>query len=392
MTDTNNTQPAPQSWVKRNWQFLAWAFSTILGIAGGLAGGQAFIPSPPPQIVERDKLIEVPGPEAEARAQGWLFDPQAVEHHCEKYRVAAFADTPAGRAALAAEGDVYLWDAAKKVTGAVLPARDQGQVGSCVSFGTASAVEHLLCVQIASGRGGQYRDLAQEVIYAGSRVEVGGGKITGDGSIGAWAVEWVSRWGVIARAKHLNGKYDLTAYDQARCRSWGRSGVPDDLEAVAKESPVKGYALCASFAEADKAIRQGYPVVVCSGQGFTMGRDADGFCRASGTWYHCMAFIGTRAGKRPGLFCLNSWGPNAHTGPRFPADAPSAGFWVDANVADKMLRTWKDSFALSDAVGFPERRVLPDWFVIEVSPRTDALLRRPAIFARTPFNEVALSW
>jgi hypothetical protein len=264
-------------------------------------------------------------------------------------------------------------------------------VGSCTSFGTASAVEHLLCVQIASGRGGKYRDLVQEVIYAGSRVEVGKGQITGDGSTGAWVVEFVTKWGVIPRGKHLDGKYDLSKYDEARCRAWGRSGVPDDLEPIAKESPVKGYSLVTSFAEADKAIRQGYPVVVCSGQGFRMARDADGFCPPSGTWYHCMTFIGARGGKRPGPFCLNSWGPKAHTGPRFPADAPEGGFWVDSALADKMLKQWRDSYALSDAAGFPERAVLPDWFV-QVRPRAERFGARDP-FARLALKpEVSLSW
>lgn len=341
----------------------AWLIRAVLIAVGALLGRFAAPVSPPPAVEVIEKHEPAPAlDEFAPRAQGWLFDEEAVTAHHARHAVPAFGHTPAGRAALAHPGDVYLWDAARKVTGAVLPARDQGQVGSCTSFGTASAVEHLLCVQIASGRGGRYRDLVQEVIYAGSRVEVGRGQITGDGSVGAWAVEWVCRWGVLPRGVHL-GKYDLTRYDEARCRAWGRTGVPDELEPLAKESAVKGYALVTSYTEADKAVRQGYPVVVCSGQGFAMRRDADGFCTPSGTWYHCMTFIGARGGARPGLFCLNSWGAKAHTGPRFPPDAPEGGFWVDAAVADVMLRKWRDSYALSDAVGFPERPGPPDWFV-----------------------------
>lgn len=374
----------------------AWALRALALLLPALLGGIG-VREAAPKRTHVETIKEVPGP-VQVRpldefgdpphAQGWLYDEAAVSAHIEKHKVPAFGSTPAGRAALAGDGDVYLWDAAKKVTGAVLPARDQGQVGSCTSFGTASAVEHLLCVQIASGRGGTYRDLAQEVIYAGSRVEVGKGQITGDGSTGAWVVEFVTKWGVVPRGRHLNGKYDLTKYDEARCRAWGRTGVPDDLEPVAKESPVKGYSLVTTFAEADKAIRQGYPVVVCSGQGFRMQRDADGFCAPSGVWYHCMTFVGARGGKRPGLFCLNSWGPNAHTGPRFPADAPAAGFWVDAKVGDRMLKQWKDSYALSDAAGFPERVVLPDWFV-RVRPRVERF-GAPDRFALNV--EAVLSW
>jgi len=195
------------------------------------------------------------------------------------------------------------------------------------------------------------------VIYGGSRVEIGGGKIRGDGSVGAWAARFVSKYGVIARGKY--GKYDLQSYDEARCREYGSRGVPDDLEPVAKQHPVQSVSNVRSWDECKAAIRNGYPVAVCSNQGFTMHRDADGFCRASGTWAHCMAIVGVRGGSRPGAFLLNSWGPNAHTGPRGPGDPSPAGFWAEAPVVDRMLKQG-DSWAFSHAVGFPARKL--NWY------------------------------
>lgn len=66
-------------------------------------------------------------------------------------------------------------------------------------------------------------------------------------------------------------------------------------------------------------------------------------------------FIGVDDDRaRPGLYCMNSWGADAH-GP--PADsAPPGGFWVDADVVTKMLRE-RDSFAYSQFEGFPEQDV-----------------------------------
>ena len=122
--------------------------------------------------------------------------------------------------------------------------------------------------------------------------------------------------------------------------------MPDDLETLAKEHPVREVAHVRSWKECRAAIRNGYPVVVCSDQGFAMERDEDGFCNPRGTWYHAMAVIGVRGGARPGGFLLNSWGPDAHRGPRFPADAPACGFWVDSDVLDRMLRQG-DSWAFS---------------------------------------------
>lgn len=308
---------------------------------------------------------------------GWIKDPEEVERVRSVNGLPNFGDTPAGKAALATDGDVYLWDAAKEVTGDVLPARNQLQVGSCVSFGTAAAVEHLICVQIVEAKRAsrpppEFKALCQEVIYGGSRVEIGGGRISGDGSVGAWAAQFIAQYGVVPREK-IEG-YDLTAYSETLCRQFGRSGVPAKLEAVAKQSPVKGTALVSSAAEAEKAIRQGYPLAVCSDQGFTYQRDRDGFCNPSGMWNHCMAIVGVKGGSRPGFFVLNSWGPTAHTGPRFPADAPVGGFWADRAVVERMLKQG-DSWAFSDAVGFPSREL--DYF-IRAEPKP------PTAFASAP--------
>jgi hypothetical protein len=118
---------------------------------------------------------------------GWVDDPDAVRDCAAAMDCGRFRDTPAFADPDDGPEDVFLWEACRAVTGDVLPARDQKSVGSCVAFATATAVEHRLCVQIAGGSGEEYRDLAQEVIYGGSRVEVGGGRIRGDGSVGAWA-------------------------------------------------------------------------------------------------------------------------------------------------------------------------------------------------------------
>lgn len=298
--------------------------------------------------------------EQPVRAFGWIDDPESVKAH----RACRFCDTEAFAAPYSGPDDVFLWDACRTVTGDLLPPRDQKSVGSCVAFGTASAIEHLLCVQIANGAGEEYRDLVQEVIYGGSRVEIGGGTIRGDGSIGAWAARFATEYGVIPRGTH--GSHDLRAYDETRCRDYGRRGVPDELEPLAKRHPVKSTSNVRSWDECRAAIRNGYPIAVCSSQGFTMARDADGFCRPSGTWMHCMAIVGIRVGSRPGAFLLNSWGPTAHSGPRGLGDPSPAGFWADAKTVDRMLKQG-DSWAFSAATGFPPRKL--NWYAM-LTPRS----------------------
>ena len=147
--------------------------------------------------------------------------------------------------------------------------------------------------------------LAPEVIYGGraSRSAAGGFAATVPSGPGP---RWVRDYGVV-RGRH--GSHDLSLYDENRCRDFGRRGVPDDLEVLAKEHPVRGVVNVRSWEECRAAIRNGYPVLVCSSQGFTMERDAEGFCNPRGRWYHAMAVVGVRGGERPGGFLLNSWGP-----------------------------------------------------------------------------------
>jgi hypothetical protein len=345
-----------------------------------------------PKVVEVVKTVEVvkseecpPSntPQLQLTA-GWINDPNEVEFVRATNRIPNFGDTPAGKASLSGDGDVFLWEFAKAVTGDVLPDRNQGGVGSCVSFGTACAVEHLLLAQIVQARmnGGQAKDfkaLCQEVIYGGSRVEIGGGRISGDGSVGAWAAQFIAQYGVIPREK-IEG-YDLTTYSESLCRKWGREGVPAKLETVAKQSPVKGTALVRTAAEAEKAIRQGYAIAVCSNQGFASARDSQGFAAPQGTWYHCMAIIGVKKGSRPGFFIQNSWGSDWISGPRFPTDAPAGGFWADWGTVERMLKQG-DSWAFSDAVGFPSREL--DFFIKAEPRRKQQLKLFDAEFALAP--------
>ena len=63
----------------------------------------------------------------------------------------------------------------------------------------------------------------------------------------------MTEYGVIPRG--IFGKHDLRAYDEARCREYGRTGVPDDLEPVAKKHPVRSVAAVHSWDECRAAVR-----------------------------------------------------------------------------------------------------------------------------------------
>ena len=290
---------------------------------------------------------------------GWVDDPVAVTAIVDTMPIKDFTETPAFSYADEELPDhVYLWDFAKQVTGDVLPGRNQGQVGSCVAFGCCSAIEHVMCVEIAQGQNEEFQPLVQEICYSGGRIEIGKGSLgRGDGSLGIWSAMFVNKYGILNRGVFLDGKYDLTTYSQSLCRQWGNSGVPDDLEPLVKQHPVKSFTKVSDWNSCKKALAQGYALSIASNQGFTTSRDKNGICRPSGVWNHQMAVVGyaTIEGQEYG-FILNSWGNYMGTNNRGPGDAPVGGFYAHSSVIDKMLKQG-DSFCYSGVEGFPLRKL-----------------------------------
>ena len=240
-------------------------------------------------------------------------------------------------------------------------------IGDCVSWGWAHGVWIAQCVDWEQGLLDQPPPFpSTESIYGGSRVEARGRDGSGRSAVGGWsdgsyggaAARWCRDWGVVYRQPQSTG-VDLTNYSGERARQWGAYGNGGQgdggrLDEVAKSHPCEYVALVKTFDEAAAAIESGYPVAVCSMVGFSSQRDSDGFCRRSGTWAHCMSFIAVRYGSRPGLLCLNSWGPSWVRGPKWPEDMPEGSFWVDKDTVDAMLRGG-DSFAVGSVAGFDWR-------------------------------------
>lgn len=330
-----------------------------------LAGALVYVATRPATVTVVDRVpVEVANPASPMGATGWVDDAEIREPIAAT--MLQFSDTPAFKAVRGEEPkDVYLWEAHRRLYGFNPPARNQGNVGSCVSFGTAAAIEHTLANQVLLGFVGEYRDIAQEVIYAGSRVEIGGGRIRGDGSVGAWAAKFVTQYGVIARG--VVGRYDLGKYNEARCRDWGRTGVPDDIEPEVKRFPVGDAAKVKTWTEAKKALQNAYGIAICSNVGLS-DRDSRGISRERGQWNHCMALVGYHIdtdGKEYG-FILNSWGE--FEGPVGWGSPSKAGYWVESKTINKML-SQDDSFAFSGVTGFPPRKI--DWDV-RAKPRRKA--------------------
>lgn len=321
------------------------------------AGGAIFIGA-----IEPTRLVASALSKGSAIQAGWIPDANEVRAWVRSQAKPYFSQHARH---LKGSGDnkrVFLWKYLEQAIKGLIVPHDQS-IGDCVSQGFALGIDVLTGVQIYLHHFPHrwVAEAATEPIYAGSRVEVGNGKIRGDGSHGVWGARWVREWGVLLRQPYLDGKYTFTEYSGSLARRWAHKcrsctdwggGVPDELEAIAKEHPVRTTTLITTWEQARDAVANGYPVVVCSDQGFEDERDNQGFARARGTWYHCMLLAGidTVSSRKGGLIC-NSWGPDWIGGPtRF--DQPAGSFWADAEVIHKMLQQ-QDSFALSQYKGYP---------------------------------------
>lgn len=301
--------------------------------------------------------------------QGWTPDPAEVD------RILGMLDTPhiSGDHPISGTWDGksshWLWRAEEVVVGRLLPSWQQTR-GTCVSKGFGRGAQDQFLCDIAQRREAEEwpanGEVATEPIYAGSRVEVGGGRISGDGSVGAWAAKFVRDWGVLLRGVY--GQWDLSRPDDALAARWGapRAGVPDEIERLSREHPVQDTSQVTTADRAADLLASYYSVAVCSNRGFTMRRDSRGFCQPSGSWSHCMllrAIVVVKGGDR--AFAIqNSWGDylggtkEVETDTNGVITLPEGCFLARWEVVDSMLRQG-DSFAIAGVKGFPARKL--DW-------------------------------
>jgi len=300
---------------------------------------------------------------------GWIHRPAEVEAFLARLPNPTFAQA-APHLLYGEHQDWLAWEQGEmQLFGRTLPAHAQ-TIGDCVSHGFARGVQDQLYIDQAQTRPkGVYAaeepiQIATEPVYALSRVEIGKGRIgNGDGSVGAWAAEAVQQYGVLPRKAY--GQYDLSKYRPDLAKSWGRpkAGLPNELEPEAKTHVVQYVAQVTTSDEAKAAARNGYVIPVCSNQGFVQKRDANGICKPSGQWAHCllMRSICLLKGNRLCAGIQQSWG-NDPTGPDEvqlesgrTIKLPMGVFLIDWEVFVKMLRAG-DSFAVSGPSGFEARK------------------------------------
>jgi hypothetical protein len=281
---------------------------------------------------------------------GWLHDPEEVEAVLSTMPRPLFAEAAPEIEGSGENKTTLLYKAWKDVIGHYFPYPAQ-QIGCCVGRGFSEGVDLLECVEIAVGKEAEvFTPTSHEAVYGMARVDVGGQRGSyEDGAVGAWAAKAVTLIGTVAQ--------DVVGpYSDRLARLWGAAGVPDAVRQQAAQHKVKTSSLVRTYAELEDALANGYPVTVCSDQGFTLQRDAQGFCRPEGQWMHCMLFAGVRT-DRPGALIIQSWGMNVPSGP-LDLDQPPNSFFADREVVEHML-SMGDSWALSRFDGY-KRQDLPN--------------------------------
>jgi hypothetical protein len=293
-------------------------------------------------------------PDEFAQLGGWVRNPVEVDRVLATLPRPVFAAAAPHLASAGADRTTLLYKAFKDVNDGAYIDYPAQTIGDCVSHGTGHGVDLLECVQIALGhKAEELKQTATEAIYGMARVDIGGERGSySDGAVGAWAAKAISTLGTLSR--------DVVGpYSGRRAKDWGAHGVPADLKAKAVDHRVKTTSLVTTYEELEDALANGYPVTVCSNQGFTLQRDEDGFCQARGSWSHCMLIVGVRADKRPGACIFQSWGSNVPSGP-LALDQPPNSFWADRRVVERML-AMQDSWALSNFDGYPGQALPEHW-------------------------------
>jgi hypothetical protein len=285
---------------------------------------------------------------------GWIRNPDEVERLLATLSRPLFRQAAPGLGGSGTDRTVLLYKAFQEVNRDSYFDYPAQTIGDCVSHGFGHGIDLLEAVQIAIHRQADvFQQTATEAIYGMARVDVGGQRGSySDGAVGAWAARAVSTIGTVDREV-------VGPYDGQRAKEWGAVGVPPEIEAKAAQHKVRTVSLVSTYEELEDALANGYPVPVCSDQGFTLRRDVDGFCQPEGSWGHCMLIVGVRAGERPGACIFQSWGPDVPTGP-LGLDQPPNSFWADREVVARMLAL-QDSWALSRFDGYPDQAIPGRW-------------------------------
>lgn len=287
---------------------------------------------------------------------GWEYQPAEIEaSKCEMEAqglVVGFSDAQPALKGYGAGKNRYLFEAEAKLFGKDRGAFSQAR-GTCVSQSTGRAIQDTLYTAIVDGRVlSEPVSIAIEVIYAGSRIQIGRGRLgNGDGAIGAQAAQFNHDYGLLARGVY--GRYDLSKPNENYSVSWGKPGVgvPQELiQECRKHIGINTHSVD-DMDDLRDAIAAGYAGCFCCGSlwqhpysSSANKRDSKGFCRIIDKGGHAEAIVGVFNSGSLSFIRRNSWG-SMPGGPDTITDSdgrqvklPEGAYAVDADEMAKAMR------------------------------------------------------
>lgn len=275
---------------------------------------------------------------------GWVNRPDEVKRILSAKQNPTFKMAAPNLASIWQNEEIGLWAASKAVNGGKHLAAHLQTIGDCVSHGFGRSVDYLFCVKQVNNLVSEKWDEPKtacmtEYIYAVGR-EAGNDLGPSDGSTGIWQIDGLKHDGYITR--------DGKSYDGQLAKQYAWRGAPAELKQRGRIHLLEDYAQVEDPQDAANSLKAGNPVAICSNQGFTMTRDANGVCRPTGTWNHCMMVSGLFKVNNAWYFVIEqSWGQNTPSGATpMGGQAPDNSFGCDWNTMGRILGQG-DSYSLS---------------------------------------------
>lgn len=252
------------------------------------------------------------------------------------------------------------YEAVKKILGDKSETLIQYQPrGTCGGRAGSETIDFVQCIMIALGKRAKFHRCSHAAVYWAARAMFGmnGGDWRDDHNDGVpqGAVpKAMASIGVVQREEIGDLAYYGQGSDDLACQL-GANMHPDiatKIKELAKDNVITSWSPVASAQELADGIAAGGVGIGADSQGFTMERDADGFCRPSGRWDHyqirpSVGMFGT-GGNRKGFGYWQSWNGVNDKGPRLTGH-PGNCFGVDFDVQDRIVR----SGAWAVVFGFP---------------------------------------
>jgi hypothetical protein len=243
--------------------------------------------------------------------------------------------------------EINHFNAAVKVLGSdgALSLIQQQPRGTCGGRAGSAGGDFAQCIQIASGVDAKFHRVSHAAVYYAARKKYGmlKGSWTNDRNDGVAsgsvpeALSQVA--GYVQRAEIGDESFYGAGSDDLACKL-GAGMLPELAAKIIKEGADNFiiWAPVRSAQEMADGIAAGGIGIISDSQGYTGTRDKDGFCRASGTWYHYHLRVGVvPPSKRKGFAYWQSWGKSTPGGTLLPGYPPNV-FGVDWDADERNIR------------------------------------------------------